>query len=142
MNRDTSLLFQIIRIQSLHSGNITVLNQIPPIVLIMSLMTFSFSLGPSQTSCTAFNCHVPVVSFYLEHFHTCLLLFFKVFYLFISTEREREGNISVWLTVTPPTGDLAHNPGICPDWESNRRPFRLQAGTHSTEPHQPGPYSF
>ena len=39
----------------------------------------------------------------------------------------------------PPTGDLAHNPGMCPDWESNQRPFGSQAGTQSTEPHQPGP---
>ena len=22
-----------------------------------------------------------------------------------------------------PTGDLAHNPGMCPDWESNQRPL-------------------
>ena len=28
----------------------------------------------------------------------------------------------------PPTGDLAYNPGVCPDWESNQRPFGLQAG--------------
>ena len=27
-----------------------------------------------------------------------------------------------------PTGDLACNPGMCPDWESNWRPFGLQAG--------------
>ena len=26
----------------------------------------------------------------------------------------------------PPTGDLACNPGMCPDWESNRRPFGSQ----------------
>ena len=26
----------------------------------------------------------------------------------------------------PPTGDLAHNPGMCPDWESNHRPFGSQ----------------
>ena len=38
----------------------------------------------------------------------------------------------------PPTGDLARNPGMCPDWESNLQPFHLQAGTQSTEPHQPG----
>ena len=37
-----------------------------------------------------------------------------------------------------PTEDLAHNPGMCPDWESNQRPFGLQAGIQSTEPHQPG----
>ena len=38
---------------------------------------------------------------------------------------------------TPPTGELAHNPGMCPDQELNQRPFNLQAGTQSTEPHQP-----
>ena len=41
----------------------------------------------------------------------------------------------MWL---PPTGDLAHNPGIRPDWKSNQQPFGLQAATQSTEPHQPG----
>ena len=35
-----------------------------------------------------------------------------------------------------PAGDLARNPGMCPDWESNLRPFGLQASTQSTEPHQ------
>ena len=39
----------------------------------------------------------------------------------------------------PSPGDLACNPGTCPDWESNRRPFGSQAGTQSTEQHQPGP---
>ena len=34
--------------------------------------------------------------------------------------------------------DLDCNPGICPDWELNWQPFGLQAGTQSTEPHQPG----
>ena len=38
----------------------------------------------------------------------------------------------------PPTGDLAHNPGMCPDWELNQWPFDPQASTQSTEPHQPG----
>ena len=37
----------------------------------------------------------------------------------------------------PPTGDLACNPGMCPDWELNGQPFSLQAGAQSTEPHQP-----
>ena len=35
----------------------------------------------------------------------------------------------------PPTGDLACNPGMCPDWESNQWPFGSQAGTQSPEPH-------
>ena len=26
---------------------------------------------------------------------------------------------------------------MCPDWESNQKPFGLQAGAESTEPHQP-----
>ena len=34
--------------------------------------------------------------------------------------------------------DVAHNPGMCPDWESNRQPLGSQASTQSTEPHQPG----
>ena len=38
----------------------------------------------------------------------------------------------------PPTGDLAHNPGMCPDWVLNRRPFGSQASTQSSELHQPG----
>ena len=38
----------------------------------------------------------------------------------------------------PPTGDLAHYPGMYHDWESNQWPFGSQAGTQSTELHQPG----
>ena len=38
-----------------------------------------------------------------------------------------------------PTGDLAGNPGMCPNQESNQRYFGSQAGTQSTEPHQLGP---
>ena len=39
---------------------------------------------------------------------------------------------------TPPTGDLAYNPGMYLDWESNMRPFGSQARAQSTESHQPG----
>ena len=38
----------------------------------------------------------------------------------------------------PPIRDLAHNPGMCPDWEWNLHPLGLQACAQSTEPHQPG----
>ena len=41
-------------------------------------------------------------------------------------------------TRVPPAGDLAHNPGMSSDWESNQQPFGWQAGIQSTEPHQPG----
>ena len=39
---------------------------------------------------------------------------------------------------TLPTGDPAHNPGMCPDWELNQQPFGSQADTQSIEPHKPG----
>ena len=75
--------------------------------------------------------------------------FFLRLYLFIfrekGREKERERNIDVqeihqWVASgTPPTGNLAHNPGMCPDWESNWQPFGSQARSQSTEPHQPGP---
>ena len=39
-------------------------------------------------------------------------------------EEERERNINVWLPLVHPLiGDLACNPGMRPDWESNQRPF-------------------
>ena len=62
-------------------------------------------------------------------------LFLKILFL----ERGREGNINVWLTLAcPPTGDVAYNPGMCADWESNQPPFDLQTSIQSTEPHQSG----
>ena len=38
----------------------------------------------------------------------------------------------------PPIRDLACNPGMCPNWDLNWRPFDSQAGAQSTEPQQPG----
>ena len=52
-----------------------------------------------------------------------LSFLFKRFYLFIFGERGREGdreNIIVSVaSYTCPNRDLACNPGMCPDWESN-----------------------
>ena len=65
-------------------------------------------------------------------------------YIFIfrerGREREREGekHQCVVASRTPPTGDLACNPDMCPDWESNQQPFGSQAHAQSIEPHQPG----
>ena len=69
--------------------------------------------------------------------------FKKIVYLFIFKQSgkvgERRREISVCGCLSPvPTGDLAHNPGMCPDWESNQWPFGSQASTQSTDPHQPG----
>ena len=51
-------------------------------------------------------------------------------------EREGEKHQCVVVSCAPPTGDLACS--MCPDWGSNQQPLGLQAGTQSTEPHQPG----
>ena len=53
-------------------------------------------------------------------------------------EREGEKHQCVFVSHVPPTGNLAHNPGMCPDWESSWRPFGSQASAQSTEPLQPG----
>ena len=42
------------------------------------------------------------------------------------------------LSCVPYWGPGLQPPGMCPDWELNQRPFGLQAGTQSTESHQPG----
>ena len=68
------------------------------------------------------------------------------FYLFILGERGREGEREgekhhcVVASHAPPTGDLACNLGMYPDWESNQQSFGSRAGIQSTESHQPGPY--
>ena len=66
--------------------------------------------------------------------------FLKRFYLFTFIERGREGEKHQCGCAShmPATGDLACNPGVCPDWESNRQPFGLQARAESPELHQPG----
>ena len=61
--------------------------------------------------------------------------FFKDFiYLFLERGRKGEKHQCVVASHTPPNGDLACNPGMCPDWESNQP----QASAQPTEPHQPG----
>ena len=59
-------------------------------------------------------------------------LFFNDFIYFSERgegrEKERERNIN-WLPLAgPQPRTLAHNPGTCPDWESNWWLFSLQAG--------------
>ena len=67
-----------------------------------------------------------------------------IIYLFIPREKgkegEREGEKHQCVVAfrTPATGDLALNPGVCPDWESNLQPFGSQVSAQSIEPHQPG----
>ena len=83
--------------------------------------------------------------FYLFLFILYAFLFCNFRFLFIyfqgegrEGERKGEKHQCVVASCVPPSGDLAHNPGMCPYWESNQRPFGWQASTQSTELHQPG----
>ena len=67
-----------------------------------------------------------------------LVFIFHFMYLFLERGGGREKHQGVVASCVPPTGNLAHNPGTCPDWESNQRPFGLQTHPQSTELHQPG----
>ena len=66
-----------------------------------------------------------------------IALFWKDFiYLFLeSREREGEKHQCVVASCAPPTGGLARNPGMCPDWELNWQGFGSQAHAQSTELH-------
>ena len=68
--------------------------------------------------------------------------FLKILFIFrergMEGEKEGEKHQCVVASRMPPTGDLAHNPGMSPEWESNQLTFGSQASTQSTEPQQPG----
>ena len=99
---------------------------------VLNCLVFSIFVD----SCYIFECSL------LWSVYSCL---FKRFYLFLEREgreEERERNISVnekhrsFTSSTPPTSDLACNPGMCPDREWNLRPFSLQANAQPPEPGQ------
>ena len=83
----------------------------------------------------------PVVFHSLPRFCTFVCLFIYVFiYLFCGErrrKREGERNIDVWekhrsigCLSHSPARDLAHNPGMCPDWKSNPWPFGCGTTPH------------
>ena len=61
-------------------------------------------------------------------------------YLFLERGEGRKGEKHQCVVASHmlPTGDLACNPGTCPDWELNRPPFASQTHAQSTEPQQSG----
>ena len=89
-----------------------------------------------------------VLFIYLLPWGKFLLLFLKIIYLFIFRERGREGEREgakqqcVVASYMPPTGDLAHNPGMCPELGIEPETLGLQTGAQSTEPHQPEMFLF
>ena len=116
-------------------------------ILCYLLLLFSFyCFCASKVACLMWIYYSELFSFSLFcfplfYFH---FYFFKDFHLFTFRQRlrkeKREGKKHYCVVVShaPPTGDLVCNPHMCPDWESNQRPFGLQASAQSTEPHQPG----
>ena len=117
---------------------------------ILFLLYKRFLPFPNLSNSILFSILVQIVSFLKPSFATCgqmrldynrntkelLLLFFRE--RGRGAEREGDKHQCVVASHTPPTGNLAWNPSVCPDWESNRWPFGLQVSTQSTEPHQPG----
>ena len=45
--------------------------------------------------------------------------FLKTFYFFLERRKEGEKHQCVVASHVAPSGHQAHNPGMCPDWESN-----------------------
>ena len=76
-------------------------------------------------------------SFIFLHVYWRFSLFFEDF-IYLLLERGKEGEEKNIRFLHTPSGGLARSPGMSPDWELNSWPFSLQAGTQSTEPHQPG----
>ena len=54
--------------------------------------------------------------------HDCPISLLKNIYFMIKGMRRREGekHQCVAASQAPPTRELAHKSGVCPDWESNR----------------------
>ena len=105
--------------------------------------------GPEALKCLCHNLTAVACSpVFVVITNLYLFFFFLRFYVFIFRERGREGEREaekhqcVVAFHAPPTGDLARNPGMCPDWDSNQQPFSSQSSTQSAKPYQPGPLLF
>ena len=53
------------------------------------------------------------------NFTVFLKIYSYIYFLERRVEKERDKHHCVVASLVPPSGDLAHNPGMCPDWESN-----------------------
>ena len=108
---------------------------------VFALTKTKYEYGPHLLTCHHFVVAVWNHVFFLKI--NCCLFFFLRFYLSIFRKRGKEGEREGekhWSVVshTPPSRDMAPNPGMYPNQELNRWPPGLQAGTQSTGLHQPG----
>ena len=87
----------------------------------------------------SFSCLLFFSSIALFFFLSFTFSFFlNILFLERGEGREGEKHQCVVASCMPSNGDLACNPGMYPDWESNQWPFGLQVSAPSPEPHQPG----
>ena len=86
------------------------------------------------------KCSVNVKSCPHEIQSCFLFFFFLKILLLLDRGKGREGRGKETSMCGCPIEDLAHNPGMCPDWELNQRPFALQFSSQSTEPQWPSFY--
>ena len=104
------------------------------VFIFFSVWLISLSIIPSGSS---FLQIARFHSFFMaEKIYIFTISFLKIFYLFIfrerrKGERERENHQCVGASCVPSIGDLACNPGMCPDWESNQQRFGSWASQHS-----------
>ena len=87
---------------------------------------------------------------FVFHKADVITLFLNILFIYLFLERgegrrgreeEREGEkhqCAFASRLPQPTGDPAHNPGMCPYWESSQQHLGWQASTQSTETHKPG----
>ena len=77
-----------------------------------------------------------------KYINTMLIWYFFLKILFLERGRvgERLGEKHQWVVAShmPPTGNLACNPGMFPNWGRNWQPFDSQAHAQATELHQLG----
>ena len=101
-----------------------------------------FSYFALKPRCVLWSERMQCSNYQLGNLSPSLSLSLDFIYLFLEIgegkEKGRETVMCGSLLGTPPTGDLACNPSMCPDWESNWQLFGFQAHTQSTELYQPG----
>ena len=140
--------------QSPRSAPTTWTNHLPPSAAPgWSISTASFPplepvAPPENTPARYIYAHIHAYIYCIKLLVAIFPMFFIFlrFYLFLERGSEGGKHQCVVASGTPLTGDLDHNPGMCPDWESNQQPFglqsKLQTSTQSTESHQPGTHIF